>query len=96
MVCSAPANIEARNAIRRSWGSETRIAGYRISIYFILGRTNNATVQVRRQVLLYRFSEAQKSIALKIILVNRILRTALSISTFAFKKNRDSETFFSV
>ncbi|CAH2008468.1 unnamed protein product [Acanthoscelides obtectus] len=46
MVCSAPANIEARQAIRDTWGSDKKIQGHNLSAYFLVGETNNISMQV--------------------------------------------------
>lgn len=47
IVCSAPAHFEARSAIRDSWGSENNVSSYgNMSVYFLLGETNNNTMQV--------------------------------------------------
>lgn len=43
IVCSAPANFEQRNAIRETWAS---LADESARVAFLLGESDNATVQV--------------------------------------------------
>lgn len=43
VVCSAPANFEQRSAIRDTWAS---LADESVRVAFLLGETDNATVQV--------------------------------------------------
>ncbi|KAF5278417.1 hypothetical protein FQA39_LY05906, partial [Lamprigera yunnana] len=45
IVCSTPANYEQRIAIREGWGVDKNISKSIVNVYFLLGLTNNATVQ---------------------------------------------------
>lgn len=46
IVCTAPGNFEARNAIRETWGSERYVLGNNVSVYFLIGETANSSIQV--------------------------------------------------
>lgn len=46
MVCSAPSNFDARNAIRKTWGRKQTINGHEVSTYFLIGETLNSSLQV--------------------------------------------------
>ncbi|KAJ8972913.1 hypothetical protein NQ317_008803 [Molorchus minor] len=45
IVCTAPANYEARSAIRETWGSQRHMMGNNVSLYFLLGETGNSSMQ---------------------------------------------------
>lgn len=46
MVASAPKNIVARNVIRETWGSKQVLWEKGCRLLFMLGRSDNATVDV--------------------------------------------------
>lgn len=46
MVCSAPGNFDARNAIRKTWGQKQTVRGQEVSAYFLIGDTLNSSLQV--------------------------------------------------
>lgn len=46
VVCSAPNNFDARNAIRNTWGKKHTINGQEVSTYFLIGETLNSSLQV--------------------------------------------------
>lgn len=45
IVFSSPTNYKARNSVRETWGSDITSLGLKVSIYFLLGKTNNSTAQ---------------------------------------------------
>ncbi|XP_066272629.1 beta-1,3-galactosyltransferase 1-like [Branchiostoma lanceolatum] len=45
MVTSRHAHFEARAAIRETWGSATSIVGHKLSTLFVIGRTDDPTLQ---------------------------------------------------
>nr|CAH7729073.1 unnamed protein product [Callosobruchus chinensis] len=46
MVCSAPMNFDARQAIRDTWGADRKVQGHNMTVYFLVGETNNVSMQV--------------------------------------------------
>lgn len=46
VVCSGINNFELREAIRKTWGSEVLVTNYTIKVTFLLGQTENQTIQV--------------------------------------------------
>lgn len=51
MVCSAPGNFDARRAIRETWGSRESLGKNAMALYFLIGETDNTSVQVSLLVL---------------------------------------------
>lgn len=48
VVCSAPANTNARQAVRETWGSQKTVLGERIELVFLMGKALEPSVQVHR------------------------------------------------
>lgn len=49
MVCSGPSNVEARNAIRETWGDKRN--SNNVSLFFLLGETMNSSLQVNFNIV---------------------------------------------
>lgn len=47
IVCSAPANSDARSAIRKTWGKTQKVHQQKVTAYFLVGETVNSSIQVR-------------------------------------------------
>lgn len=49
IVCSALNNLDARNAIRKTWGKKQTVHGLQVLTYFLIGETLNSSLQVGGQ-----------------------------------------------
>ncbi|CAH2014344.1 unnamed protein product, partial [Acanthoscelides obtectus] len=98
MVCSAPANIEARQAIRDTWGSDKKIQGHNLSAYFLVGETNNISMQNDLQlesdqygdIIQERFVDSYNNLTLKSIqMVKLAANNCLNTTKYLLKIDDD-------
>lgn len=53
IVCSAVGNFKQREGIRKSWASDTLIDNKTIKYVYLVGQTENQTIQVRKKLYFY-------------------------------------------
>lgn len=103
IVCTAPGNFEARNAIRETWGSERYVLGNNVSLYFLIGKTGNSSVQndVLLESKLYddiiqeRFVDSYNNLTLKSIAMLKIA-TSYCINTTKYLLKIDDDIFLNL
>ncbi|KAJ8926123.1 hypothetical protein NQ315_009980 [Exocentrus adspersus] len=103
MVCSAPANFEARRAIRETWGSERRVLGHSVSLYFLIGETVNSSMQNEvvlesdqfGDIIQERFIDSYNNLTLKSIVMLK-LATTYCINTTSYLLKIDDDMFVNV
>lgn len=100
IVCSAPSHQDARNAIRETWGSETNVSNFRISYYFLLGITQNNTLQQEiieesdqyNDVMQEPFIDAYNNLTLKTVMMMKLVDT-YCVNTTKFLLKIDDDIF---
>ncbi|XP_064212018.1 uncharacterized protein LOC661554 [Tribolium castaneum] len=89
MVCSGPANFEARSAIRDTWGHERIILGNNVSLFFLLGETTNSSLQYDimlesdrfGDIIQERFIDSYNNLTLKSVFMLKLVSSYCANST---------------
>ncbi|XP_071003190.1 beta-1,3-galactosyltransferase 1-like [Oncorhynchus clarkii lewisi] len=105
MVPVAPYNREAREAVRRTWGSERRVLGKEVSLFFLLGLpSGEETEQLQEKVLQEskehqdllqsNFIDSYKNLTIKTMVMMEWLSSRCPNASYAMKI--DSDMFLNV
>ncbi|XP_072303172.1 beta-1,3-galactosyltransferase 1-like [Eucyclogobius newberryi] len=103
MIPVAPKNIEARNAIRKTWGREARVQGERVLTLFMLGQSggHGADSQSLQQennlhhdLIQSDFIDSYLNLTIKTMVIMHWLSTHCTNATFAMKI--DSDMFLNI
>lgn len=98
IVCTAPPNEQNRNAIRQSWGSQRNVSGSLIKVFFLMGDSNNASIQqdildenVRhKDIIQDHFFDSYNNLTLKSIVMLKLVSTyCIHSTTFLMKTDDD-------
>ncbi|KAH0817334.1 hypothetical protein GEV33_005457 [Tenebrio molitor] len=89
MVCSGASNVEARNAIRETWGRERLILGNNVSLFFLLGETANSSLQYDimlesdrfGDIIEERFIDSYNNLTLKSVVMLKLVSSYCANST---------------
>ncbi|RZB49889.1 uncharacterized protein BDFB_002639, partial [Asbolus verrucosus] len=89
MVCSGPSNIDARNAIRETWGHERIILGNNVSLFFLLGETANSSIQYDvmlesdrfGDIIEERFTDSYNNLTIKSVVMLKLVSSYCANST---------------
>ncbi|KAJ3647346.1 hypothetical protein Zmor_019230 [Zophobas morio] len=87
MVCSGPSNVEARNAIRETWGDKRN--SNNVSLFFLLGETMNSSLQndivaesnKYGDIIEERFVDSYNNLTLKSIVMLKLVSNYCANST---------------
>ncbi|XP_049321670.1 beta-1,3-galactosyltransferase 2-like isoform X1 [Astyanax mexicanus] len=105
MVPVAAGNKEAREIIRRTWGSETKVMGQLVSMYFMLGETNAENKQYMQEMLQNEssthhdiiqsdFIDSYNNLTIKTMVIMEWLASYCHMASYAMKV--DSDIFLNV
>ncbi|XP_072252323.1 beta-1,3-galactosyltransferase 1-like [Leuresthes tenuis] len=106
MVPVTPHNREARDIIRRTWGTQTTVLGQTVRHFFLLGLSNEGDgtkhpepevlqeSQRHHDILQSNFLDSYKNLTIKTMVMLEWLSAQCSIATFAMKV--DSDIFLNV
>lgn len=97
MVCSAPGNFDARQAIRETWGMDYDVSGFMIYVYFLMGQTQNTTLQQMineeaekyNDIVQERFYDSYNNLTLKSLMMLKIVETSCMNSVRFLMKTDD-------
>ncbi len=102
MVPVAPHQLEARNAIRSTWGNESSVQGKAVLILFLVGLTGGAEAQQQleeesrqhRDLLQSNFVDSYLNMTIKTMVIMDWLATHCPQATYAMKV--DSDTYINL
>ncbi|XP_072517317.1 beta-1,3-galactosyltransferase 1 [Salminus brasiliensis] len=105
MVPVEPSNRRARDIIRRTWGSEKKVIGKRVSVFFMLGQTDakfNRKYQkmLQRESQIYHdivqsdFLDSYNNLTIKTMVIMEWLASNCDTASYAMKI--DSDIFLNV
>lgn len=105
MVPVAPNNVEARNAIRQTWGKESRVQGEVVLTFFMLGSPGGADVEemqkkVKQENMQHRdliqsnFMDTYLNLTIKTMVIMNWLATRCPTAAYAMKV--DSDMFLNI
>lgn len=98
VVCSAPANTNARQAVRETWGSQKTVLGERIELVFLMGKALEPSVQGAilaesqqfNDIIQEDFTDSYYNLTLKSTLMLKLASSnCMDMSRFLFKIDDD-------
>ncbi|XP_054636463.1 beta-1,3-galactosyltransferase 2-like isoform X2 [Dunckerocampus dactyliophorus] len=102
MVPVSPGNVEARDAIRRTWGKENVVQGERVRTLFMLGLAGGAVQQqkvlqeskLHCDLIQSNFVDTYVNLTIKTMVIMEWLATRCPMATYAMKV--DSDMFLNI